>query len=215
MNGQARTEFAVREDGAARVEMIHGGLSRWDFRPHFHAAEERVEITAGRALFRLGETARLVEAGERIVVPAGAVHRFEAVDRDGWGFASEFVSPADGTGLIAAPAVKREGGFGAKVRAVLSQRLSLSTDVDALADALGVSVGYLSRAFKRDTGTSLHNFHVLMALQKAKYLLREREPVAHAAVDAGFCDQAHLTREFVRTLGMTPGTFRAAWMTVS
>jgi AraC-type DNA-binding domain-containing proteins len=210
-----RTEFAVRGEGAARVEIIHGGLAPWRFRPHFHAAEERVEITAGRARFRLGETARLVEAGETVIVPAGAVHRFEPVDAQGWGFASEFVSPADPTGLIDAPATTRADGFGARVRAVLSQRLSLQTDVDALADALGVSVGYLSRAFRRDTGTSLHNFHVLMALQKAKYLLRGQTPVAHAAVDAGFCDQAHLTREFVRTLGMTPGTFRSAWTAVS
>jgi AraC-like DNA-binding protein/quercetin dioxygenase-like cupin family protein len=214
-HSRSRTEFAVRDGGATRVEIIHGERAPWDFRPHFHAADERVEITAGRARLRIGDVSRLVEAGEILVVPAGAVHRFEPVDREGWGFASEFVSPADPAGLLAAPVVNRNGGFGMLVRAALAERLSLQTDVRAIAEALDVSVGYLSRAFKRDTGTSLHNFHVLMALQKAKYLMRAHEPVAHAAIDAGFCDQAHLTREFVRTLGMTPGTFRSAWTTVA
>jgi AraC-like DNA-binding protein len=32
-----------------------------------------------------------------------------------------------------------------------------------------------------------------------------------AALAAGFYDQAHLNREFVRTLGMTPAAFRAGW----
>jgi AraC-like DNA-binding protein len=48
-------------------------------------------------------------------------------------------------------------------------------------------------------------------VQKAKALLRDGEAVAEAALAAGFYDQAHLTREFVRTFGMTPGTYRSAW----
>jgi AraC-like DNA-binding protein len=50
-----------------------------------------------------------------------------------------------------------------------------------------------------------------MVLQKAKALLRTGAPLAGAAFDSGFCDQAHLTREFVRTYGFTPKAFRAAW----
>jgi AraC-like DNA-binding protein len=74
-----------------------------------------------------------------------------------------------------------------------------------------VSAGHLSRTFHRETGTSLHNFHVLLALHKAKALLRNQTPIIEAALDAGFCDQAHLNREFARTFGMTPATFRAGW----
>ena len=78
-------------------------------------------------------------------------------------------------------------------------------------ERLRVSAGYLTRAFRRATGTSPHNFHVLLVLQKAKALLRGGAPLAAAAFDSGFYDQAHLTREFVRTYGFTPKAFQAAW----
>jgi AraC-like DNA-binding protein len=37
--------------------------------------------------------------------------------------------------------------------------------------------------------------------------------VVEAALAAGFTDQAHLNREFVRMLGMTPDAFRKGWAT--
>lgn len=40
-------------------------------------------------------------------------------------------------------------------------------------------------------------------------LLRGRTP-AQAAAEAGFHDQAHLTRHFRRTLGTTPAAFTAS-----
>jgi len=95
---------------------------------------------------------------------------------------------------------------------LLADRRTLRTDVEAIARDCAVSAGHLARAFRRATGTSLHNFHVLLALRKAKARLQEGALLVEAALDNGFYDQAHLTREFVRTLGMTPGTFRSAWM---
>src|SRR3546814_16328815 len=49
------------------------------------------------------------------------------------------------------------------------------------------------------------------SLHKAKASLRDHALVIEAALDAGFYDQAHLNREFVKTFGMTPAVFRAAW----
>ena len=102
----------------------------------------------------------------------------------------------------------------ARVRALLSGRSSLHTDVEAIAQACAVSAGHLARAFRRETGASLHNFHVLLALHRAKALLREGVPIIVAALDAGFYDQAHLNRSFVGTFGMTPAAFRAGWATI-
>jgi AraC-like DNA-binding protein len=86
--------------------------------------------------------------------------------------------------------------------------------VEANAQACAVSAGHLARAFRRETGSSLHNFHVLLALHKAKALLRDRALIIDAALEAGFYDQAHLNREFVRTFGMTPAAFQAGWAAV-
>jgi AraC-like DNA-binding protein len=185
------------------LEVIEGARVPWRFRPHLHAGDEIVRLLAGRARLRLPTTCREVAEGETVVVPAGTIHRFEPVDDKGWAFASQFVlRPAD------APA---GDGLARQAIGVLAGRRTLRTDVDSIARHCAVSPGHLARAFHRATGTGLHNFHVLLAVRRAKARLREGAPLVEAALEGGFYDQAHLTREFVRTFGMTPATFRSAW----
>ncbi|MBB3236725.1 AraC-like DNA-binding protein [Phyllobacterium endophyticum] len=162
-------------------------------------------ISEGRARLRTASGYRDFEAGETGLVPAGTVHRFEALDREGWAFCSRFVS---------GPNVVWKGGRSAIIERVtqeLSTRPTLQTDVVSVANACAVSPGHLSRIFRNQVGTSLHNFHVVLALHKAKKLLQQRESLVEAALDGGFFDQAHFTREFVRMIGLTPGSFRNAW----
>ncbi|MGB3462130.1 MAG: AraC family transcriptional regulator [Rhodanobacter lindaniclasticus] len=211
MHAAARTCFMVSATGAHRVETIAGARHAWRFRPHFHAGDEVVRMLAGRARLRLPDSCRDVVAGDTVVVPAGVVHRFEPVDDNGWAFDSRFVSTAANDAAM--PGSRH--ALGAQAMALLAGRSSLHTDVEAIAQACAVSAGHLSRTFRRETGTSLHNFHVLLALHKAKALLRNQAPIIDAALDAGFCDQAHLNREFARTFGMTPAAFRQAWATVA
>ncbi len=138
-------------------------------------------------------------------MPAGTVHRFEPVDTEGWAFTSRFVLRDGTTRHPPNPLV-------ARTIELLGQRESLRSETQALASACRVSSGHLTRTFRRDIGTGPHNFHVLLVLQKAKALLRDGAPLAAAAFDSGFYDQAHLTREFVRTYGFTPKAYRSAWM---
>ena len=142
-----------------------------------------------------------------MVVPAGTIHRFEPVDSGGWAFTSQFAMRAGEPRL----ATRDDERLVARAIELLTRRQGLRSDPQGLADALHVSGGHLARTFRRVTGTGVHNFHVLMVLQKAKALLRDGAPLAAAAVDTGFYDQAHLTREFVRTYGFTPKAFRSAW----
>jgi AraC-like DNA-binding protein len=199
----ARTSFTVEPAAGGPIETIAGERRPWRFRPHFHSGDEVVRIHAGRARLRLPTTCMELAAGDTVVVPAGVIHRFEPVDGSGWAFTSRFV-PA----MREAPAGQP---LGARAKAMLAARPTLHTDVEALARACAVSAGYLARMFRRETGTGLHNFHVLLALHRAKARLRDQAGIAQAALDAGFYDQAHLNREFVRTFGMTPAAFRAGW----
>ena len=191
-----------------KIETITGERSVWRFRPHYHAGDEVVRLTAGRARLRLPHTTHDVRAGDTIVVPAGTIHRFEPVDAEGWAFASEFIvrDAADPR-----PVTRDDERLVARAIELLTRREGLRSDPDGLARACHVSGGHLARTFQRVTGTGLHNFHVLLVLQKAKALLREGAPLAAAAFDSGFYDQAHLTREFVRTYGFTPKAFKLAW----
>lgn len=205
-----RTSFTVSHTDIGWVENITGGRRCWKFRLHFHMGEEIAHILSGRVRLRLPQHTRIFEAGETAVVPGGMVHRFEAVDNEGWAFSSNFISGSRSPDLRAFLTSRLNGGFVEYVCNSLFSRETLHTDVDAIARNCSLSAGYLSRAFHRATGTGIHNYHVLMALEKSKNLLREQRSIVSAANEAGFCDQAHLTRELVRTLGMTP-IFREAW----
>lgn len=74
-----------------------------------------------------------------------------------------------------------------------------------LALGVGLSPSYLIRSTVRATGLTPHG-HVLRArLSYARRLLLDNTPAAEAAIAAGFCDQAHLIRQFRRQFGVTPG----------
>ena len=49
-----------------------------------------------------------------------------------------------------------------------------------------------------------------MAARALRALVDDRLPPAIAAHDAGFADQSHMTRVFVRQYGFTPGAWRRA-----
>jgi len=49
----------------------------------------------------------------------------------------------------------------------------------------------------------------LARVRRAGSLLAAGEPLAGAAAEAGFYDQSHMTRQFLRLFGMTPGEYRA------
>jgi AraC-like DNA-binding protein len=207
-----RTSLSVRETDGCRREILVGEQFAWSFRLHYHAGDEIVQLFAGRALLRMGQRCQIVEAGKSVVVPAGVVHRFEPLDAEGWGFTSHFVMH-DGAQRRAPAIAVENSALMTRIRMLLADRPSLHTDVAQIADACAMSKGYLARRFRREAGTSLHDFHVLIAVHQAKAALKQGLSIVEAALSAGFYDQAHLSREFVRTYGFTPGAFRSAWLT--
>jgi AraC-like DNA-binding protein len=49
---------------------------------------------------------------------------------------------------------------------------------------------------------------LLRRLDGARAAIAAGRSLARAAADAGFADQSHLTRQFKRAYGMTPGRWR-------
>jgi AraC-like DNA-binding protein len=49
-----------------------------------------------------------------------------------------------------------------------------------------------------------------LRVRQARRLLDRGVPPAQAAAEAGFADQAHLTRHFKRTMGVPPGAYQRA-----
>ncbi|MEB2844027.1 AraC family transcriptional regulator [Endobacterium cereale] len=80
---------------------------------------------------------------------------------------------------------------------------------EALEAATGLDRYELARQFRRLLGTSPHHYLVMRRLDRAKQLMAASGRLADVAADAGFADQAHFTRHFRKTFGMTPGRWIA------
>ncbi|CAB3661821.1 AraC family transcriptional regulator [Paraburkholderia sp. SIMBA_055] len=79
-----------------------------------------------------------------------------------------------------------------------------------LADEAGISRFQLLRAFAHETGLPPHAYRMQRRVVLARQLIARGVSLADAAAAAGFADQSHMTRAFVRLLGVTPANYAAA-----
>jgi AraC-like DNA-binding protein/quercetin dioxygenase-like cupin family protein len=76
-----------------------------------------------------------------------------------------------------------------------------------LAREAGLSRYQLIRAFTRELGLTPHAYILQQRIALARRLIRAHRSLADVASAAGFCDQSHLTRCFLRQYGVTPGGY--------
>jgi AraC-like DNA-binding protein len=79
-----------------------------------------------------------------------------------------------------------------------------------LAAATGRSRFAVHRAFTSAYGMAPGDYQRQLRLRTARQLISQGRPIAAAAAQAGFSDQAHLTRWFTRCYGITPGGYQRA-----
>jgi len=82
-----------------------------------------------------------------------------------------------------------------------------AASVGAVADELGESERTLRRRMLSDFGYGYATLVRIQRAAKARQLLGRGAKSSEAAAAAGFADQAHLTREFRRLVGVTPAQF--------
>jgi AraC-like DNA-binding protein len=79
------------------------------------------------------------------------------------------------------------------------------TPVPAIAEAIGLGERHLRRRFAEAVGYGPKMFARIARFRAALTLIRAGEPLASAALAAGYADQAHMTREMVALAGRSPG----------
>jgi len=97
-----------------------------------------------------------------------------------------------------------------RARALLHDSFLADVTTDDLAAAAGCSRYALYRAFQSTYGMAPSDYQRQLRLRTARRLIATGLPISDAAARTGFTDQAHLTRWFSRTYGITPGTYRRA-----
>ncbi|MFD8076891.1 AraC family transcriptional regulator [Streptomyces sp. NPDC059718] len=97
-----------------------------------------------------------------------------------------------------------------RARRMLRQRFVDNISADDLARAAGCSRFALYRGFRAAYGFAPSDYQRDLRPRRARALLAEGMTPAMVAAGAGFADQAHLTRWFTRTYGVTPAAYRSA-----
>ncbi|MCZ0984833.1 AraC family transcriptional regulator [Streptomyces diastatochromogenes] len=97
-----------------------------------------------------------------------------------------------------------------RARGLLRQRFAENIAADELARVAGCSRFALYRGFRAAYGFAPSDYQRDLRLRRARALLAEGTAPSAAAAEVGFADQAHLTRWFTRTYGVTPAAYRAA-----
>jgi AraC-like DNA-binding protein len=68
----------------------------------------------------------------------------------------------------------------------------------------------LARQFRAAFGTSPSRFRTQCQVDHARHLISEGKPLVSVALEAGFADQSHLSRQFKKGYGVTPAKWAAA-----
>lgn len=108
---------------------------------------------------------------------------------------------------LPAPAAVRVAG---RVCALLDEAFAEDLGATELAAAAGCSRYVVYRAFEAVHGLAPSEYQRERRLRTARSLLAAGRRPAEVAAEVGFADQAHLTRWFVRSFGVTPGAYTRA-----
>ncbi|WP_238310468.1 helix-turn-helix domain-containing protein [Methylobacterium organophilum] len=93
----------------------------------------------------------------------------------------------------------------AELRALIGAHLTQPLGLPQLADAAGMSVGHLVRAFKASFGLTPHQYILRERVYRARDLIEAGAPSLRAvASQAGFTDASQMAKTFRRVLGVTP-----------
>lgn len=96
----------------------------------------------------------------------------------------------------------------ARVQAWIEAHLAENFGLAELAAVAGLSVFRLAHLFKQSTGLSPIAYRNQRRIAAARRLLLAGQPIADIALQLGFADQSHLTRQFQRIVGVSPQRYR-------
>ncbi|NPV93308.1 MAG: AraC family transcriptional regulator [Firmicutes bacterium] len=111
---------------------------------------------------------------------------------------------AEGTPL---PRAGRESEKVRQAREYIEEHYRENLELQQVSGLVNLSPFHLTRVFHQQVGMPLHAYLTQVRVKRARESLGRGRPVTEAALEAGFFDQSHLTRNFKRFYGVTPGQY--------
>lgn len=82
--------------------------------------------------------------------------------------------------------------------------------IEDIAYSLHVSRDYLSTAFKKETGISLHQYILTEKLEESRQMLALGKSIKETSYTLCFCNESHFIQTFRKKYGMTPAQYLAS-----
>ena len=98
----------------------------------------------------------------------------------------------------------RELVYVRRVRDYLRSHYAENVSLTELTALTNLSPFYLLRVFHSHAGFPPHEYQTQVRIAHARKLIRNGTPLSQAALETGFFDQSHLSRNFKRIVGVTP-----------
>jgi AraC-like DNA-binding protein len=93
---------------------------------------------------------------------------------------------------------------------LLQARLAAPPSLEELAAAVNLSPFHFARVFRRATGMPPHAWLMQQRIAQARALLQNGCLPLEVAMQLGFADQSHLSRQFKQVYGVGPAAYRTA-----
>ncbi len=188
---------------------IEAGLAREVLREFDPSAAERSDELFTLPCGRSDPAAYLAQ--RRIHARAARALPFDelALEEDVLALFERVLASAYARRPLTAPPARRSEPVHAAER-ILSATFEQDLRLGELARRIGVSVYHLSRSFRRETGTSLHQYrHQLRLRAGLGPLLQSPSALLEIALALGFSSHSHFTAAFRAQFGTTPSRVRA------
>ncbi|CAG9234324.1 Transcriptional regulator, AraC family [Paraburkholderia sabiae] len=118
-------------------------------------------------------------------------------------------------GNLRTPSPRAKGALShaheARAKELLIERSRHGASIADVASECNLSRGYFIRAFTRATGRTPHQWLLEQRVTEARQLIGATDmTLTEVASFCGFADQSHLSRVFLKSVGMSPGAWRRA-----
>jgi len=92
-----------------------------------------------------------------------------------------------------------------RARDYIDEHFAESVTLSMLAERASLSPYYFLRAFRAQIGMPPYAYLESVRIRHTQRLIRTGKPLAEVAAEVGFSSQSHMTRQFKKIIGVTPG----------